>query len=94
MISFPLTTLDSLDIFFKLYEMLRTSSDYSQLLLTGLAQLVSIHGNIFPDNKSLTNYASKTIRGLLPFMRSPSIRVEEITGISQVFVPCIVLMLI
>ncbi len=62
--------------------MFRNHPDYNQQLLTGLTQLASLQGDIFADKSSVA-YASKILRGLLPFMRAPS-GVEEIVGISQV----------
>ncbi|GCB70376.1 hypothetical protein scyTo_0008560 [Scyliorhinus torazame] len=80
------TLLDSrvMDLFFTVHRKIREDSDMAQDSLQCLAQLASIHGRIFPDERAQVDYLAHFIEGLLNMINGIEIEDSEAVGISSV----------
>uniref|UniRef100_A0A4W3H4C1 Exportin-4 n=1 Tax=Callorhinchus milii TaxID=7868 RepID=A0A4W3H4C1_CALMI len=80
------TLLDSrvMDLFFTVHRKIREDSDMAQDSLQCLAQLASIHGPIFPDERAQVDYLAHFIEGLLNMINGIEIEDSEAVGISNV----------
>jgi hypothetical protein len=79
-----LIIIDSLSVFFQLYNSLRSYGDFNSLILAALIQLAALRGNIFANGQAMATFMSNYLKQLLPLMRGPSVGIVEIKGFSQV----------
>ncbi|XP_069058368.1 exportin-4 [Pleurodeles waltl] len=80
------TLLDSrvMELFFAVHRKIREDSDMAQDSLQCLAQLASLHGMIFPDERSQIDYLAHFIEGLLNMINGTEIEDSEAVGISNI----------
>ncbi|XP_029458384.1 exportin-4 isoform X5 [Rhinatrema bivittatum] len=80
------TLLDSrvMELFFTVHRKIREDSDMAQDSLQCLAQLASLHGLIFPDERSQVDYLAHFIEGLLNTINGIEIEDSEAVGISNI----------
>ncbi|XP_059820197.1 exportin-4 [Hypanus sabinus] len=73
-----------MDLFFTVHRKIREDSDMAQDSLQCLAQLASIHGPIFPDERAQVDYLAHFIEGLLNMINGIEIEDSEAVGISNI----------
>ncbi|XP_064413937.1 exportin-4 [Latimeria chalumnae] len=80
------TLLDSrvMELFFTVHRKIREDTDMAQDSLQCLAQLASLHGPIFPDERAQVDYLAHFIEGLLNMINGIELEDSEAVGISSI----------
>uniref|UniRef100_A0A8C5E9Y7 Exportin-4 n=1 Tax=Gouania willdenowi TaxID=441366 RepID=A0A8C5E9Y7_GOUWI len=73
-----------IDLFFTVHSKIREDSDMAQDSLQCLAQLASMHGPIFPDERAQISYLAHLVKGLLSMVNRIEIEDSEAVGISNI----------
>ncbi|XP_043929121.1 exportin-4 [Protopterus annectens] len=74
----------AMELFYTVHRKIREDSDMAQDSLQCLAQLASLHGPIFPDERSQVDYLAHFIEGLLNMINGIDIEDSEAVGISNI----------